>query len=140
MWQLVHWTCFASSHKFELLFLYVCICCHIHLTFICMLTKKLKWLHQATWRGSYTFWLRPLFTPNRTLVNKHKSNQTNRNLPLHLMNEKNVTTIDNQLGMLKFEQVHSRVQMHWDQVENVAIWKSLSLNTPWCNLGMKPTT
>jgi hypothetical protein len=54
----------------------------------------------------------PLFTPNPTLVNKHKSNQTNRNLPLHLINDNNITTIDSQLGMLKFEQVQSRVQMH----------------------------
>jgi len=63
-----------------------------------------KILHIVVWAFTYT----------QTHISKQtkiKSNQTNKNLPPHL------TTFINLLEMLKFEQLHSRIQMHQNEVE-----------------------
>jgi hypothetical protein len=87
--------------------------------------KKLKCLHQTTW-GDLNLNPKEIlhiviraFTCTQTHISKQtkiKSNQTNKNLPPHLTSDNNVTTINN-LEKLKFEQLHSRVQMHQNEVE-----------------------
>jgi hypothetical protein len=88
--------------------------------------KKLKCLHQTTWRDlnlnpkeilHIVVWA---FTWTQTHISKQtkiKSNQTNKNLSPHLTSDNNVTTINNLLEMLKLEQLQSRVQMHQNEVE-----------------------
>jgi hypothetical protein len=85
--------------------------------------KKLKCLHQTTWGDlnlnpkkilHIVVWA---FTCTQTHISKQtkiKSNQTNKNLPPQLTSDNNVTTF---INLLKFEQLHSRIQMHQNKVE-----------------------
>jgi len=91
-----------------------------------MLHEKIEMPTPPTWRDlnlnpkeilHIVVWA---FTCTQTHISKQtkiKSNQTNKNLPPHLTSDNNVTTINNLLEKLKFKELHSRVQMHQNEVE-----------------------